>query len=67
MRSWGSGNTDTVSTIVSLENQNEFRDKLVDIGADIVLVTHGREKKHSQELSIARGEHLEVCKFIAQR
>ena len=58
--SWGSGNTDNVSAIISKDYQTEFRDDLMDTGLNVVLVTHSRDRKHTQELSIARGEYLEV-------
>ena len=32
----------------------------MDTGLNVVLVTHTRDRKHPQELSIVRGEYLEV-------
>ena len=58
--SWGSGDRDNVSAIISQDYQNEFRDKLMDNGANIVLVTHTRLRNHPQELSAVKGEYLEV-------
>ena len=58
--SWGSGANDNVSAIISQDYQNEFRDNLMDKGAYIALVTYTRVRKHPQELSIVKGEYLEV-------
>jgi len=58
--SWGSGNSDNVSAIVSTDYQNEYRDELMDRRLNIALVTHTRERKHNQELSIVKGEYLEL-------
>ena len=56
------GNSSNMGTpsVSSLECQANFRDDLMDKGSQVILVTYARKRGHPQELSVVRGEYLEV-------
>ena len=60
------GNSSNMGTpsVNSLDGQANFRDELMDKGSQIVLVTYARKRGHPQELSVIRGEYLEVCIYV---